>query len=263
MDSGISGAVAAAGVGIFMALMAKFVPYRPNPGQVSRLSLEELAKQYRKWELAALFPFFIFATLSTLLWWLLLRNLGGLVLSGLPESKFLLATPDAAWFLPAIFLGIVTAALPMHLLYSRLLGERYAEYNHYTNLRTGFDGFRIFRWMAIILVPLCLLAALIGLDWYTRVLDDRLIDNSPLSIGETEHRYADIAEIRAVATFRAPNGNIVQKPYFQVVFNDGFTWSTRNILNSWNADENREMIEFISRQADKPITAYLLAPEQQ
>ena len=50
----------------------------------------------------------------------------------------------------ALSFGIVSSAVPLHFLYRWLLGDRYAEYTHYGNLRVGFDSWKVFRWMAIV-----------------------------------------------------------------------------------------------------------------
>jgi hypothetical protein len=251
MNSGIIGGL---GTAIAFAIFRRVFPYRP-PAAVSHRPLEELVKDYRKWELFAIVPFFLLVTALSILWYLGLRLIADWRLSTLKPNRFLLVPIPIIWALPAFFLGIISASLPLHLLYSALLEDRYEEYTLYCNLRIGFDSWKVFRWTALIFLIACGAGIGLVLNWYTRLTDDAIYVRHPLSFDEVRYPYSRVAAIAYVATFTAPNGNIVHRPYFAIRFDDGTTWTTRSglrdpQLNDWG------LMEFVSKAARKPILSH-------
>jgi hypothetical protein len=169
--------------------------------------------------------------------------------------------PDEYFFaLPALFIGILVGAIPTDLLYRLLLKERYAEYTLYGNLKTGFDGWRVVKFLALaIIIPSALLACL-AMDCYARFTDDRMITNRFWGIGESARAYQQITRIRQVQSFKAPNGNIIERPFYVLHFNDGSIWSTKNQFYRFAEDSDldqqqreAELIIFIAGKIRKEV----------
>jgi hypothetical protein len=157
------------------------------------------------------------------------------------------------WALPAMFLGVVFAALPLHFLFKALLGERYAEYNVYSNMKYGVDGARVFPWIvgAYILAAGMLVAA--GLNCYTQVTDRAIVIKAMLAVEKRQYSFDKVEMIAAVARFTAPIGNSVERPYHVIRFNDGATWTTRDSLRVPDPVKDREIMEFVAKASGKPI----------
>jgi hypothetical protein len=253
---------------VFM-LLAKLFPYAPASSQAEKSSLPytELRKKYAKWELSALVPFFVFCGGAGYLIYHSLRWILYHSTPTLSSDRFLLLPDEAFFMLPAIFLGIFVGAIPTDLLYRALLQERYAEYTHYGNLRVGFDSWRVVRITALFLIPLLALLTCLGMDCYARFTDDKVITNRFWGIGETEHAYSQITSIRQIQSFKAPNGNIVERPYSALHFNDGSNWSTKNQYYRFSEDSNlnqqreAELILFITNKTGKQVEILELSDE--
>jgi hypothetical protein len=243
----VGGIAAAVLVPIVMRWLARAFPYQA-PHVSADLSREELARRYARWE--------------SFLWAGLFLGLARLAYASFRDDSFFLPPTMAFWFLPAIFLGILTGGALTHLLYARLLGDRYAEYTLYANLRAGFDTWRVGRVLAAGMILLSAVAVPMGLDCYTRFTDEAVHVNTFFSLGERRDPYADATEIRRIATFRAPNGNVIARPYFVLIFQDGSRWSSRDGLHDDDAKRDQAILAFVSRRSGKPVSEYEIAPEQ-
>lgn len=255
-----SAAVVVLGVSLFWLLARVLWPYREVSKTPTGLPAAELSKRYAKWELAAVVPILIFSAVLAFLWSRLFLLLQRFATGSQESAVFYLAPIESFWLLIGGVLGIVTCAVPMHFLYGWLLGERYAEYLHYTNLHHGFDGWRTFRWLALILTVASVSAIVLAFDCYTSFTDHSLVANPFFSFGAEEHAYVDIAEIRYVATFTAPNGNVIHHPFHEIVFRDGFVWSSRGGMRDPDSELDERIVTYVSRMSGKPVVERWSSP---
>ncbi|MDH5648579.1 MAG: hypothetical protein OEY67_02895, partial [Gammaproteobacteria bacterium] len=58
-----------------------------------------------------------------------------------------------------------------------------------------------------------------------------------------------------------PNGNIVRKPYYQILFSDGTDYSFRSNLHDLTKAQQNEIIEFISQSSHREISVIDPFPE--
>jgi len=65
-----------------------------------------------------------------------------------PDARFLLAPSSAYWALPALFLGIITSAIPTTFLFKALLGTPYGRFEEFTNFQAGDEETEIMRFVA-------------------------------------------------------------------------------------------------------------------
>jgi hypothetical protein len=249
----------AIGIPLALSLLARLFPYKPADLAELKIDFSELQIRYAKWEVAALIPFFAFSFLSG---YLIFRGLVWVLHHSIPQgegSRFLMLPDEYFFALPALFIGILVGAAPTDLLYRLLLKERYAEYTLYGNLKTGFDSWRVIKFLALtIIIPSALLTCL-AMDCYAGFTDDRMITNRFWGIGENVRAYQQITRIRQVQSFKAPNGNIIERPFYVLHFNDGSTWSTKNQLyrfaedSDLNQQKEAELIIFIAGKIGKEV----------
>lgn len=102
-----------------------------------------------------------------------------------------------------------------------------------------------------------MVSSAIPLAWlYRWLLRDRyagLETGRPLAWTRETHPYAEVKSIEQRATFRAPNGNIVHRLHYVIVFHDGTSWSTREGLRDPVPDMDRQIVEFVSRRSGRSI----------
>jgi hypothetical protein len=243
-----------------LLLLSKAVPCY-GADDVAEAPFIVMKCRYAKWER---FEYLAALVLIAVFTWVIGQCLIDWQTSILPpvgKDEFRQAIPAECWYCVAFCLAIVCAALPMHTLYAILLGERYKEYRRYGNLKIGYDAARAFRWIAAVIVLTS--AALIGLgmDCYA-VLDSRkLTTNGFLSFEAREHPYSDLRELRQVAKARGSKGGIIERPYVELQFNDGFLWSSR-VLESRTDDPKlvERMLQFVSDHSGSAIVHYDFSP---
>src|SRR5215813_1062710 len=182
MDSGsISVAVAVFAVIVVFSLLHRWAPYKP-PSESNLPPYEELRRKFLKWEQIYLIPFFIFSALFAIAWERSLSFFAGLSYASLGDSVFLFTPSPDYWWLPSMFLGIITAMIPLTLLFKFLLGGDYDLYVVYGNLRVGFDSVRMVRLIAIIVGPVALVFSLLAMNCYTKFSEDGIAINRFLSV---------------------------------------------------------------------------------
>jgi hypothetical protein len=254
--------VVSATLPIVIALIGKWMPYREKPADFSELPLEELQRRYAKWELFATLPLIVFTTLFGVLFYFLFRTVRDALLPGVGPGQILLLPHPGVLALPAGFLGLMSSAMPTHWLLSYLLKDRYSEYTHYCNKKVGFDSWRVLRWMTVGIVVICVVVMPPMFDWYVLCTDQGIDSNDYFSIGTRHHDFASLREVRRIAKFKAPNGKILDKPYFQLVFQDGYLWSSRDMCVAPDLPGNEAVAQFAGKHGGKPITPYDFAPDQ-
>ena len=253
LSSGTIGAIAAAiGVPIVFALLRKVKSLRHVPDATKDFG--QLQKEYGKWEVAATCLFIFFATLIGFALWQSLVLLAELLASRLGHNVFLILQPGVALALPSIFLAIFLAGIPLHFLYLRLLGpERYAQYIEYGNQKLGVNSWKLLRHMAYVIVPLCVIFTALTLDSYVRITESKIGINPFFGIGEKEYSFEDVRNLKLVKSFKAPNGNIVYRPYFVISFADGTEFNFHKTLFDTNIKEQERIAVFISHKSNRTI----------
>ncbi len=252
MNSAMVGALAAAiVVPIVMALLAKAFP--PTVTAQSGASLETLKPKFAKWEVRL-------SLLYVALWipvtgaiWLPLQATSDFTASLLGPADFRITPGATFWFIPAFFLALAVAAVPLKWVAARLLGPDYTEYETYLALKHRIDFARVNRltcwavgWLVGIIVAL-------GLNWYVLIRSDAFVINPLFSFSETVHPYSDVQAIQTAPQLIAPNGNIVRRREFLIRFRDRSIWSTQNLPVTLNESEKRTMLEKVAERAGLPI----------
>ncbi|HEX4148074.1 MAG TPA: hypothetical protein VHY20_03760 [Pirellulales bacterium] len=216
------------------------------------LPLAELDTRYRRWESASLVPLVAFTAILSWMWYGLFIDLQNWAFRNFDPGIFLLQSQHLCWALPALMLGLVAAVLPMHLLYSFLLGSRYAEYTHYSNLRLGGDAWRAWRWMSGIVALLSAAVVPLALDFYTCFSYDAIaIHRTPLASAKNYH-YNDIEELRWVPAYKTQKSGTIG-PLVHILFRDGYCWSGLNLQFDSDEAKQREIANFVSQRSGLPI----------
>ena len=253
ISSGTIGAVSAAiVVPMLFAFVRKIKSLRhvPDPSK----DFNQLSEEYGKWEKLAPFLLIIFGAVIGLALWKSFVLLAELQLSRLGDSEFLVYDPSVALTLPALFLAIFLSAVPIHLLYLRLLGaKRYAEYTEYGNQKSGINSWRLLRYMAYVIIPVCVLFTFLVLDSYLIVTKSRIGVNSFFGVGETEYTFDEVEFLSQVKSYKAPNGNIIYQPYFVIGFKDGAEFNFHRTIHDADIKTQEELVYFLSARSSRAI----------
>lgn len=249
MGPGLAGAM---GVVLIFALLRQSMPFCAGRDDGPPLTDAE-RRLYHRWEMGSLVPLLLAASASSYLWFRMLRLLAVFAERPVEKTRYLILPDPGSWGVPAIFLGIITSAVPLVLLYRFLLGERYVRYIRACNERFGFDGWRVFRFMAILIVVLAAIWTVLAARSFTRFDEDEIILSQPLTAKVTHYTYAQIRAIEHRATFQAPSGAIIAQPNYVIHFDDGDTWSTRTLFRTPDPTNDESLIQFVAEQSGRQI----------
>jgi hypothetical protein len=180
-------------------------------------------------------------------------------LAQLPDSAFLVAPRDwYYWALPTFPLGIVTAAVPLVLIYRRLLGQRFTDFMEWELGRAGYTNRLILFgvWVPVMLL-VCVLVPTVAvgacLRWHVRFTEQEIAVQDAFGGEEQVYGYDRVRDL-AHSTHLKREGKPSQQDRYYVTFDDGRVLNSSRMPNfDPSADEYRRMIEFVSRKTGKPI----------
>ncbi len=248
----VSAIAAALAVPLFMAMMRRIKSFRHKPD--SSRSFAELAREYQKWEYFGVIASFTLVAAITYGLGILLEALYSKRLDEFGMDRFVLSLPAVAWFIPALFLALFIASIPLHYLFLGLLGRRrYAEYTEYGNQKFKIDSWKLFRYLGYLLLPLCLVLTVLAFDTYARVTERSFVVNAFLGIGEKSYRFNQLVELELIESFEAPNGDIVRRPYYVVSFDDGEAYDFRKSPLELDLEQQRRLVLFLSDASGLPV----------
>ncbi|WP_435005276.1 hypothetical protein P12x_003171 [Tundrisphaera lichenicola] len=233
-------------------LFRRVFPLRVADPSEPGLTQEE-RDSYRRWELGSLLPLFLLVPATGYGWYLALSETARFLHPEAPDTQYLLRPIPILWCFPAFFLGIITSAIPLTVLYRALLGERYRRYVRACDERVGFDGYRAFSWMAIVIVVGSVLFTFLMARTYTRFTKDGIEIARTLSLQGALYEYNRVRSIERRSTFRAPNGNTIHLPHFVLNFDDGGSWSTREGFRDPEPELDGQIARWISRRSGRAI----------
>ncbi len=252
-SSGIIGVISKAiALPIAFALLRKIKELRHVPN--STKDFGKLKKEYGNWEKLASVLLIFFATTIGLALWKSFIVLANFQSSRFDHSEFLIYQPSFALAIPSLFLAILLSSIPMHFLYLWLLGPtRYAEYTEYENQKSGVDSRKLLRHMAYVIVPSCIIFTFLVLESYVNITALKIKVNSFFDLYECEYSFEEIKFLKHVKSFKAPNGNIIHKPYCIIGFTDGSNINFHKTLHEISIKEQEEILQFISSKSKQRI----------
>jgi hypothetical protein len=247
------GALAASiGVPIAFLVLRRLFPV-PRGAQVDR-SLEDLRKEYGRWELLTLPLYLAIAAVASYLWWKLFLGLAAETGFAYDGAVFALRPVRIAWLLPAMFLGMLSAGPAVNAVLRRLLKDRYHEYLAYQNLRYGFDSEAIAKPFYLGFGGLVAISVLMIASWYAIFTTTEIRLNPFFGIRERSFSYADVASIKTAPAFVAPNGKTVQRREYVLQFSDSTSWSTNHDPSDATEAQVRSLVHAVSERSGVAIS---------
>jgi len=200
-------------VRLVFRLFARLFPFRPPPGK-EHVTAAQLRPEYRRWEIITVL--LLFACAPFMIWGVKAALTAWLPPPATPTGALEHVTIDPMFYLlPAIFLGIILAAVPVVLLLFLMLRGRFPEYILYGNLLAGFDTVKIWEWLAGIVAVGALLLAHGAANVHLTLFADRI---ELQNFGSRHATSIPASQIKAAF--------VDQNEVLQLRFVDGTSWST-------------------------------------
>lgn len=218
----------------------------PPPGRYTADDLPELNRQYAKWEMFAVLPFALGAIGFTWVSYQVLCGVAEHFHSWKPRPLFLVTLPQIIWLLPAMFLGMLSTLPVVTLLYGWLLGNRYADYTQYCDLKHGVNGRRFVGVLAWLLIAAGILLIPQMLHAHAAFYPNHMVTRGLLDLSQRRIDYKEIAALHHVDQWQAPNGDWKNRPHHAITFADGTHWRT-NAIDDPDPIEDARLFEFLAK----------------
>ncbi len=244
-------------VGLVLLLLAKIFPYKPKQVFTTG-NFYILRRQYAKWEFFGVVLFFMLTPS-------LIYGFGSLFfwMNALPEKKlsldFLILPNLYLWFVPAIFLTLAIIILPITLIYRLLLRDRYDEYLHYTNLKSGIDGKKIFKFFSWILAICAIGSIFLMSDYSIEISNKQIVLNDFFTTDKKAYDFKQVSSISFVENVISKDQKkISPNPHYYVKFKDGNYWNTTKGLN--DEVQQDKIMKYLAQKSNRKIdtVSYLI-----
>ena len=167
------------------------------------------------------------------------------------EYVYLIRPTFSFWFFPGIVLSFGLVGIPMSFLYKMILKNEYYLYMEFTNMKHGFDGEKIWRPIAGILIAAGIFIFYLGMTWYVRFENSKIVINDLTSLKTVQYNLSDISAITHSEKYINRKGIEKGIEHYMIIFNDGYTYSSHTygffaIQSDWN--KLREQFEDLSHK---------------
>lgn len=247
-------AVSAVAVTGCLALARVLFRYRPPPA-LSEEELAALAHRVRNYDKAAVAFALAAGVAAGFGFWAACRAAAAAWDRAMPPHLLLYRTttgesPDLLWAIPAGLVALIGGYWG-HVLAIRAMFGRGGVRAWLTacNHKAGFDGHRFLVALSVLTVAGSLAAAGLLLDSYTRVEEDRFVENELLGFGETSRPYSDVTALGRTSHTRGQNGEESERSRLHVYFADGTEWAASP------AEAYQPLAEFLVRKTGKPLAS--------
>jgi hypothetical protein len=107
---------------------------------------------------------------------------------------------------------------------------------------------------AIFAVPLFIITTILGVDCYTKITSNSIVDNNYFGLGEKEYPFKNIVKIFYANSYQNKISKEIESTTsrYVVLFKNGFTWSSVNFREHGTPKE-KEIINYISERSSIPI----------
>jgi len=210
-------------------------------------STDELKKEFRKRDILFLLGSFLLIPLILAGLTMLNSRLSDSMFTNDLEIIHLIKPNTGTWFgmamisSPGVFFWLI------FLLSKIIFKEQVYDYWIYYNRKYSFNGAMFLKYFAIIALTAGSIFTCMNLNSFVKIKEDRIEINSFTGILPKKYSFDSINEITHYRKQVAPNGKIVDKPYYSIVFSDNSVWRTDDDLRTPRKSDE-QIIKFLSEE---------------
>jgi hypothetical protein len=148
------------------------------------------------------------------------------------------------WFFPGF--GALTVGYEIVLQLWSLFGDagRAARYSRWSNLKAGFDGRRLLRWMALLIATPIGIFTLLEIPAHVSLADQVIIDHG-YGFGKPKiYRYDAARKLTIIEGFRVKDGSLTSRAGIVIDFDGGRRWSSAN-SGDFKKEVDPALLEFL------------------
>ena len=254
MNSAMAGYIGAA-IGVPLVFWMLRKSFRSlSVYETSNRSLDDLAKEFSKWNNFGVICFMLLSIATGYLWWVFFSKIGQLYATRFKDAIICVSTTGVAWALPSMTAGMVSGNLLADKLLKFMLKGRVSEFVVYQNMKNKINTEKLEVPMLTFLAVVTFVMFLMGLNWYTLFTSDEMVIRGPLSVSGNIFAYSDVSSIETAPFLLAPNGNSVRRREYLVKFFNGRHWTTNNEPTDLSEKQKTEIARLVSEKSGVPIT---------
>jgi hypothetical protein len=174
------------------------------------------------------------------------------------DFDYVIQPPNVFWLFPGLLLGLGLIRIPMDFIYKRFLKDEYSLYHHYTNMKHGFDGLRVWRALEVILTLAGIGVFILGLNWYVRIKDNSLEINELFGMTTVTYQLDDITDITHHNTFITKSGDEKSIDHYVIEMDEGYRWSS-HVFGFFASEKDKEKLGEKIQDIGKMTGAKLIA----
>jgi hypothetical protein len=228
---------------VYLALQ-RFSPILPGayePG-INKDELRQRYRQFTRWLTGGFLLTWVFLTFA-INW--LLDALITLRLSFLYDVLYIVPPDYRIVQLNAACISfLISFFVFWRIAYFRVLTS-WEEYQQFINLYFRFDIVRYARHFTRVLTLFTVLLTLLVFDWYTTFGDEEIKANDLIGLGTRKYEYNSIVEVKDVKKRENLLGDIIDKPFCVMTFEDQYKWKNLFIGH----DEKEKILNLVMARA--------------
>jgi len=228
------------GVSIAFIVFQLLFPYKPKNDADFGL-LKKNAGKYNRLEAWSIFWIFLFV--SYIMFCIVLIGSQMQKHFFAKDCLYLVQPTLSYWFFPGLILGFALVGIPMQFLYKLILKNEYYLYMEFTNRKHGWDGYKIWRPVSVILFVTGIIFFYLGLTWYVRVdQNDKMEINDLSSLKTTTYNLSDISSIIYSEKYLTKKGVEKKIENYRIIMKDGYEIST-HVYGFFSLQEDRDRLK--------------------
>lgn len=148
-----------------------------------------------------------------------------------PDTQF--------WVGSSVIIGFLLAILITFGLIKIILKDKSNEFWTLYDLKYKFKAFFILKILIILLTIIGVTLNYLGRNSHFKISSKEIKVSRLFEMSSQEFKLDQIREINHILTFTAPNGNIVNKPHYEIIFTNGYTWNTKMDLREPKIEDDK------------------------
>ena len=202
-------------------------------------STDDLRYEYRSKDFLILLLFFILVPTFTVGLTILFDWLSNWSVANDESIIYIIKPNMGTWIIMALMSSIGYAVVAIFKIVKVIFKDKESEYWTYYNRKYGFKATGLLKYLGIIMVLGSSTLVCLNLNSYVKFKDNKIEINQFKEFKQVDYKIESIAKIIHYQKTIAPNGNIVSKPHYAIVFNDNFKWRTNDNLRTPHINDDK------------------------
>ena len=189
-------------------------------------STDELRKEFKRKDifLIILFPFLLLVVTIGLA--SVLDFLSNWSIQNDREIIYIIKPEMGTWIGMAMISTLGYSVFVLFKIVKWTFKSKETDYWVYYNRKYGFKATGFLKYVGILSLTVGSIWICLNLNSYAKFKEDRIEMKKFGSIKEVEYEYSSISKIIHYQNITAPNGNVVERPHYMIVFNENQKWRT-------------------------------------